>query len=57
MKISDRTAWTKNSWRLLATGKPAGSVLKETIAVSATMSISVQNDTSESVSEFFHATR
>ena len=36
-------------------GKPAGSVLKETIAVSVTMSRSVQSDTAESVSEFFHA--
>ena len=36
-------------------GKPTGSVLKETTAVSVTMSINVQNDTAESVSEFFHA--
>ena len=35
--------------------KPTGSALKETIAVSVTKSINVQNDTAESVSEFFHA--
>ena len=33
----------KNSWRLLAMGNPTGSVLKETIAVSVTISKSVQN--------------
>ena len=32
-----------------------GSVLEETIAVSVTILISVENDTAESVSEFFHA--
>ena len=37
----DKTAWTKNSWRLLAMG-PTGSVRRETIAVSATISISVE---------------
>ena len=31
------------------------SVLEETIAVSATILISVENDTVEFVSEFFHA--
>ena len=40
----EKTAWTKNSWRLLAMGNQrAVSVLKETIAVSVTISISVQN--------------
>ena len=34
---------TKKSWRLLAMVKPTGSVLKETIPVSVTISISVQN--------------
>ena len=33
----------RNSRRLIGSGKPTGSVLKETIAVSATISISVQN--------------
>ena len=37
-----KTAWTKNSRRLLAVEKPTDSVLKETIAVSVTKSISVQ---------------
>ena len=37
-----KTACTKNSWRLLAMGNQRGSVLKETIAVSATISISVE---------------
>ena len=32
----DKTAWTKNSWRLLAMG-PTGSVRRETIAVSDTI--------------------
>ena len=31
----DKTAWTKNYWRLLAVGKSMGSALKETIAVSS----------------------
>ena len=38
----NKTACTKNSWRF-GNGKPTGSVWKETIAVSATISISVQN--------------
>ena len=38
-----KTAWTKDSRRLLAMEKPTDSVLKETIAVSVTISISVQN--------------
>ena len=36
-----KTAWTKDSRRLLANGKLTGSVRKETIAVSVTISISV----------------
>ena len=46
----------KEFLEIVGNGKPTGSVLKETIAVSVTMLISVQNDTVESVSEFFHAT-
>ena len=38
----DKTAWTKNSWRLLAMGIQRGSVLKKTIAVLVTISISGQ---------------
>ena len=38
----NKTAWTQNSWRLLAMRKPTGSALKETIAVSVTISISVE---------------
>ena len=37
-----KTAWTTDSRRLLAMGKPTGSAQKETIVVSVTMSISVQ---------------
>ena len=37
MKGGDKTAWTKDSRRLLAVGKPMGSVRKETIAVSDTI--------------------
>ena len=33
----------KELWEIVGSGKPTGSVLKETIAVSATMSTSVQN--------------
>ena len=39
----DKTAWTKNLLQeIVGSGKPTGSVLKETIAVSVTISISVQ---------------
>ena len=38
----DKTAWTK-FLEIVGSGKPTGSVLKETIAVSFTISISVQN--------------
>ena len=38
----DKTACTKNSWRLVGDGSPTGNALKETIAVSATISISVE---------------
>ena len=51
----DKTACTKNYWRLLAMGVQRGSVQEETIAVSATISTSVENDTVEYVSKFFHA--
>ena len=37
----DKTAWTE-FLEIVGNGKPTGSVLKETIAVSGTMSISVQ---------------
>ena len=33
----------KEVWEIVGSGKPTGSVLKETIAVSGTISISVQN--------------
>ena len=46
----------KEVLEIVGSGKPTGSVLKETIAVSVTISISVQKtDTAESFSEFFHA--
>ena len=35
-------ACTKNSWRLVGNGSPTGSVLEETIVVSATISMSVE---------------
>ena len=41
-RIRNKTACTKNSWRLLAMGSQTGNVWKETIAVSATISISVE---------------
>ena len=40
---------------IVGNGSPTGSVPEETIAVSAMISISVENDTVEYVSEFFHA--
>ena len=51
---------TKNSvnrelLETVGSGKPTGSVRKETIAVSVTMSISVQKQHSQSFSELFHA--
>ena len=45
----------KEFLEIVGIGIPTDSVLKETIAVSATISLSVENYTSESVSEFFHA--
>ena len=38
-----KEAFTKDSTRLVGNGKPTGSVLKETIAVAVTKSVSVQN--------------
>ena len=64
IEIMRRTPWSrireqnsvyKEFLEIVGNGKPTGSVLEETIAVSATMSISVENYTVESVSEFFHA--
>ena len=46
----------KEFLEIVGNGSPTGSVLEETIAVSATILISVKNDTVEFVSEFFHAT-
>ena len=52
----NKTAWTKKVCEIVGNGNPTGSVLKETIAVSDTMRISVQkNDTAESFSEIFYA--
>ena len=53
-RILGTTAWTE-FLETVGNGKPTGSVLLETIAVSATILIGVENDTVESVSEFFHA--
>ena len=64
MEIMKRTPWSrireqnsvyKEFLEIVGNGNPTGSVPEETIAVSATISISVENDTAESVSEFFHA--
>ena len=64
MEILRRTPWSRireqNSvytefLETVGNGKPTGSVLEETIAVSATIFVSVENDTVESISEFFHA--
>ena len=46
----------KEFLEIVVNGKPTGSALKGTLAVSVTMSINVQNDTAGSISEFFHAT-
>ena len=64
MEIMKETLWSrireqnsvyKEFLEIVGNVSPTSSVLEETIAVSATMSINVQNDTVESVSEFFHA--
>ena len=41
----NKTAWTKKVCEIVGNGNPTGSVLKETIAVSDTMRISVQKTT------------
>ena len=65
MEVMKETPWSriqgqnsvyKEFLEIVCNGSPTGSVLEETVAVSATISISVENDTVESVSEFFHAT-
>ena len=54
-RIREQSSVNKEVWDIVGSGKPTGSVPKETIAVSVTMSTSVKNDTVESVSELFHA--
>ena len=54
-RIRGQNSVDKEFLEIVGYGKPTGSALKETIVVSATISINVQNDTAESVSEFFHA--
>ena len=54
-KSGDKNSVDKEFLEVVGNGKPTGSALKETIVVSATMSISAENDTVEYVSEFFHA--
>ena len=41
-KIRRRNSVNKEVWEIVGSGKPTGSVLKETLAVSITISISVQ---------------
>ena len=64
MEIMTETPWSKirgqNSvdkglLEIVGSGKPTGSVLKETIVVFVTISIACKSDTAESVSKFFHA--
>ena len=64
MKIMKETPWSriqgqksvyKEFLEIVGNGSSTGSAPKETIAVSVTISISVENDTVEYVSEFFHA--
>ena len=54
-RIRGQNSVYKEFLEIVGNGKPTGSVLVETIAVSATISIAWKNDTAESVSEFFHA--
>ena len=42
-RIRGRNSVDEELWEIVASGKPTGSVLKETIAVSVTISMSVQN--------------
>ena len=55
-RIRGQNSVYKEFLEIVGKGKPTGSALKETIAVSDTIKISVQKvDTAESISEFFHA--
>ena len=54
-RIQGQNRVYKEFLEIVGNGSPMGSVLEETIAVSVTILISVENDTAESVSEFFHA--
>ena len=54
-KIREQNSVYKEFLEIVGNGKLTGSVLKETIAISATISKAWKNDTAESVSEFFHA--
>ena len=55
-RIRDRNSAYKEFLEIVGNGSPSGSVLEETIAVSATLIIYTwTDDTVESVSEFFHA--
>ena len=55
-RIKGQNSVDKEFLEIVGSGKPTGSVLKETIAVSVTTSISVQkNNTPKSVSKFSHA--
>ena len=54
-RIQGKNSVDKEFLETVGNGKPTGSVLKETIAVSITISIRWKNYTIKSVSEFFHA--
>ena len=54
-RIQGQNSVYKEFLEIVGNGSPTGSVLEETTAVSATISISVENDTVEYASEFFHA--
>ena len=55
-RIQGQNSVYKEFLETVGNGSPTGSVLEETIAVSVTITISVQkNETAKSVSVFFHA--
>ena len=55
LRISEQNSVYKEFLEIVGNGSSTGSVPEETIVVSATISISVVNDTVEYVSELFHA--
>ena len=54
-RIQGQNSVYKEFLEIVGSGKPTGSVLKETIVVSVTIQKACKNNTAESVSELFYA--